>query len=373
FRRGRNSPRYAMQLHSAIGRPAIRFPSVHIAGTNGKSSVSRKVAAGLQASGLKVGLFTSPHIISTRERIVVNDEMISENEVYERLNQLFDIATQKRLRPSFFDYLTVLSASYFADQQVDVAVYEVGLGGRLDATNIITPEVSVITSISEDHMDRLGPTLDHVASEKAGIIKERVPLILGPFANYKPIIDKARALNAPIILVDPVEGNFEDENRAIARRVMMQLNLPEKAIEVGVKTTPRCRFEESSYRGKTVVIDVGHNPDALKRLLEAVDVRYPGKVVHVVFGLAKGKDYKGCVEVIASKVEHIHLPRIDHFRLEDPEVIIAAATKPNMSVCASVSEALEQAAVADLILVCGSFYMIESVLESIASTSSASR
>ncbi len=372
FRRGRNSPKFARQLHNAIGKPALRFPSVHIAGTNGKSSVSRKVAAGLQAAGLKVGLFTSPHIISTRERIAINGEMISENEVFEGLNILFDISTQKRLRPTFFDYLTVLSAAYFAKQQVDVAVYEVGLGGRLDATNIITPEVSVITSISEDHMDKLGPTLDHIAGEKAGIIKERVPLILGPFAHFAPIIDQAKRLSAPITHVDPVKGNFEDENRAIARAVMLQLNLPKNAIEAGIKTVSRCRFEESSYQGKPIVIDVAHNPDALKRLFEAVDIRYPGKVIHAVFGLAIGKDCMGCLEVISAKVEHIHLPCVDHTRLLKPSAIVAASKKSNMSVCPSVAQALEKALKADLIVVCGSFYIVESVLESIESTSSAS-
>ncbi|MEI6241855.1 MAG: Mur ligase family protein, partial [Chlamydiota bacterium] len=162
-----------------VGHPEKAFESIHVAGTNGKGSVCTKVAKALSLEGYRVGLYISPHISSYRERISINGLMISEEEVVKYLERIFQIPIEF----SFFEISTLLAFMYFADQLVEFAVLETGLGGRYDATNVVDPIVSVITSIGWDHMHILGDTLEAIACEKGGIIKREVPLVLGPFAN----------------------------------------------------------------------------------------------------------------------------------------------------------------------------------------------
>ncbi len=187
-----------LELDKHFGHPHRQFKTVHVAGTNGKGSCSHTLAAILQASGLKVGLFTSPHLVDFRERIRVNGQMVSEQYVVDFVEghrPFFE-----PLHPSFFELTTAMAFKYFADQQVDVAVVEVGLGGRLDCTNIITPEVSVITNISFDHVAFLGDTLAKIAAEKAGIIKKGVPVVVGETVDEtRPVFEqKAHEMQAPI-------------------------------------------------------------------------------------------------------------------------------------------------------------------------------
>ena len=167
----------SMELDKHFGYPHRQFKTIHIAGTNGKGSCSHTIAAILQEAGYKVGLYTSPHLIDFRERIRVNGVMIDEESVISFVEN--ERSFFEPLHPSFFELTTALAFKYFAEQQVDVAVIEVGLGGRLDCTNIITPDLSVITNISFDHVQFLGDTLSKIASEKAGIIKQNVPVVVG--------------------------------------------------------------------------------------------------------------------------------------------------------------------------------------------------
>ena len=190
------------QLDEHFGHPHQHYQTIHVAGTNGKGSCSHTLAAILQASGLKVGLFTSPHLVDFRERIRVNGEMVCEQYV-------IDFVEQHRtffepLHPSFFELTTAMAFKYFAEQQIDVAVVEVGLGGRLDCTNIISPEVCVITNISFDHVAFLGDTLAKIAGEKAGIIKPHTPVVIGEVVNEtKPVFEtKAQEMNAPIFFAE---------------------------------------------------------------------------------------------------------------------------------------------------------------------------
>ncbi|MCM1311857.1 MAG: bifunctional folylpolyglutamate synthase/dihydrofolate synthase [Bacteroides sp.] len=185
-------------LDEHFGHPHRRYKTVHVAGTNGKGSCSHTLAAILQSAGYKVGLFTSPHLVDFRERIRINGEMIPEQAVV-------DFVEKERyffepLHPSFFELTTALAFKYFADEKVDVAVIEVGLGGRLDCTNIITPMVSVITNISFDHVQFLGNTLAEIAGEKAGIIKEGIPVVVGNYTvdTRGVFLNKAQEMNAPL-------------------------------------------------------------------------------------------------------------------------------------------------------------------------------
>lgn len=190
------------QLDEHFGHPHQRYKTIHVAGTNGKGSCSHTLASILQASGLKVGLFTSPHLVDFRERIRVNGQMVSEEYVIDFVEQHRSFF--EPLHPSFFELTTAMAFKYFAEQNVDVAVIEVGLGGRLDCTNIISPEVSVITNISFDHVAFLGNTLAKIAGEKAGIIKRNTPVVIGETVKEtRPVFEaKATEKNAPIYFAE---------------------------------------------------------------------------------------------------------------------------------------------------------------------------
>src|SRR5664280_3080919 len=172
----RNDLKNIILLDNYFRNPHRRFLTVHVAGTNGKGSVSHMIASVLQEAGYKTGLFTSPHLKDFRERIKVNGKMISENDVVGFVKKHKDII--ESVRPSFFEMTVVMAFNYFAECEVDVAVIEVGLGGRLDSTNIINPVLSVITNIGHDHMDLLGNTFEKIAVEKAGIIKRNIPVLV---------------------------------------------------------------------------------------------------------------------------------------------------------------------------------------------------
>lgn len=191
-------------LDEHFGHPHRKFRTIHVAGTNGKGSCSHTLAAILQSSGLRVGLYTSPHLVDFRERIRVNGEMISEQRVIDFVEQ--ERSFFEPLYPSFFELTTALAFKYFEEQEVDVAVIEVGLGGRLDCTNIIQPDLSIITNISFDHVQFLGDTLEKIAAEKAGIIKHNTPVVIGETNGHDGVkqvfLNKAKEQNAPIIFAD---------------------------------------------------------------------------------------------------------------------------------------------------------------------------
>jgi dihydrofolate synthase/folylpolyglutamate synthase len=191
-----------LALDKYFGFPHKKFQSIHVAGTNGKGSVSHSLASILMSAGYKVGLYTSPHLVDFKERIKINGEMITENAVIEFVSQNREIISE--LKPSFFEISVALAFQYFENQQIDIAVVEVGMGGRLDSTNIITPLISVITNISYDHTQFLGSTLELIATEKAGIIKEKIPVVIGKTQNEtKPVFEKiAKEKNAELFFAD---------------------------------------------------------------------------------------------------------------------------------------------------------------------------
>ena len=198
----RNDLTNTWQLTEYIGNPERRFKSVHVAGTNGKGSTSHMLAAIFQEAGYKTGLYTSPHLKDFRERIRINGQFISEDFVVDFVRRISPLA--ETMDPSFFEISVVMAFDYFAQQQVDIAIVEVGLGGRLDSTNIITPELSVITNIGFDHMNLLGNTLAAIAFEKAGIIKPGIPVVVGEYhRETAPIFEqRAHEEQAPIRFAD---------------------------------------------------------------------------------------------------------------------------------------------------------------------------
>src|SRR5581483_3946184 len=301
-----------------FGSPHLALQAIHIAGTNGKGSVTLKIASALQSAGYSVGLYTSPHIASFRERIRINGTMITEEEVVCHLSSLFHVIEQKGIEPSLFEITTALGFLFFAEKKVDYVVLETGLGGRLDATNICNPLLSVITSISLDHTQILGNTLEKITYEKAGIIKNNVPVVIGPRVPEKVILPIAKAKKAPLYRVEEMNEDFEEENRCIARKALQVLGqkipLSQSDIEIGIQKIPLCRFEivphqilmkhfeNAPFR---VILDVAHNPDGIEHLFSKVKKTFPRKSIHTVYAASQDKDTQGCLQIILQNSKSI--------------------------------------------------------------------
>ncbi|MCB1085239.1 MAG: bifunctional folylpolyglutamate synthase/dihydrofolate synthase [Chlamydiia bacterium] len=329
-----------LALAEKLGHPEKKFPSVHIAGTNGKGTVALKMAAVLEENGYRVGLFTSPHLITFRERIQINRSMISEKEVVKRLEKIMSLAPNGK----FFELTTLLAFDYFADEEVDIAIVEAGLGGRLDATNILSPLLSIITTVQEDHIPILGETLDDIAREKGGIIKENTPVIVGKSALREPIETIAKKKNAPLIVCP-------DRPLIIAKKGLKHLPFLIETTDA-LALRPPCRYEK---RGE-VILDVAHNPSALKHLFSKIENEYPGRKRHVLFSLSKGKDLEGCLNAVRASADHLgFLPKC-HPRLLSLQSIYEGEVE---SIEEAFALAKQEGA---LLIVTGSFYMMETVI-----------
>jgi dihydrofolate synthase/folylpolyglutamate synthase len=339
-------------IDAVMGHPSRQFASVHVAGTNGKGSVTTKIARALQENGKKVGLYTSPHIHSYHERIQINGKPIT-NEQADRI--LKKILTSTDIRPSYFELLTLLAFCYFAEEKVDFAVIEAGMGGRWDATNVIFPVLSVITSIDYDHTFYLGDTLDAIAYEKAGIIKPGVPVLLGPHAQPEYVFEKeADKVKSPLFQINGNFCHYEEENQAIAKKALYLLPFPleKKSIDIGLATVPPCRFEIVS-KDPTVVLDVAHKPGGLRRLFERMHYTFPEKKVRVVAGFSADKDIEAAIETIKQRSSALHLTYTDHFRLlqigEPLESLFEKAY-------------LEAKKNEEILVVCGTFFIMHQAL-----------
>ncbi len=306
---------YCLMEH--LGNPHTQFRSVHIAGTNGKGSTSHLIAAVLQSAGYKVGLYTSPHLVDFRERIRINGQMIPEAKVihFVEANKAF----LEEIQPSFFETTMALTFAYFATEKVDIAVIEVGLGGRLDSTNIITPELSVITNIGMDHTEFLGNTLTQIASEKAGIIKPNVPVVIGEtHPETAPVfLQTAQSNQAAIVFASSVQcpavqcqliGLYQEKNKQTAYCALQALNkrgwhISEEAIRQGYDqvctlTGLRGRWEILSDKPLTIC-DTGHNSHGIRYVAEQLQelmTNHQHGSCHIIFGMVNDKD----VDVVLS-------------------------------------------------------------------------
>lgn len=362
LKRIRLIPKAAEHVYSALeslGNPHLQYKTIHIAGTNGKGSVTTKIAKSLECAGYKVGLFTSPHIENFVERIKVNGVEISECDVVRLLPSLFE----KFPGLCFFDYATFLAFLYFSEQKVDYAVIETGIGGLHDSTNVVEPIISVITSVSFDHRELLGPTLDDIAYQKAGIIKPHVPVVIGPKARLKPIYDKAKLSNSRLIEVHAVEGSFDEENQAIAYAALQTIG--QTPFEEGLLARPPCRFER---RGR-FLLDVAHNPEGIENLLKTWDYHYPGKKFVTIVGFSADKDVDQCLHMLGQRAEHLFLVSAETKRAASLDSLIEILTQDKMThftPCATFEQAVDLALASDHdILVCGSFYIMKQILRQI--------
>ncbi len=366
------------KLCGLLGSPEKEFPSVHVAGTNGKGSVTTKMAKALELSGLKVGLFTSPHISCFRERIRINGEMISEKAVEKHLSKILTSINEHRIKASFFEITTLLAFCYYAEENIDIAVIETGLGGRLDATNVITPLLSVITSISLEHTTILGNTLAEIALEKAGIIKPGVQVVIGPRVPLNEIRAVAEIQNAPVYVVQGAFSTYNDENNAIAKKALQLLYISDEYIVEGCKAMPPCRLEkvvllEKFNEGQPleIILDVAHNPDGLRSLFIAVEQMYPGVGIRIVCGLSENKEIHPCVSLLKENGTAFHLVQADSSRALNKEILRKEFLNQNVPeekiyVASTLEESLEDAVKLakkhqEILVVCGSFYIMSAV------------
>lgn len=345
-----------------IGSPEKAFPCVHIAGTNGKGSVALKVAKALEFSGLKVGLFTSPHLFSYRERIQINSQMITEEEIACRLPQLLSLFERFYPSASFFEITTFLALQYFRDARIDIAVVEAGIGGLFDTTNIIHPLISVITSIGNDHKEILGPTLEHAAIHKAGIIKPSVPVVIGPSAVYPAIYSAAQACKSPLYLVKEAPGFYDWENQNVARKTLEvlreRLPLSFEAIEKALPLRPLCRFEQVD----NVIFDIAHNPDGFSKLTEALETYFPHRKWMCILGMSKEKELEASLAALSKGASHIYLVETGSYRAASKEKMGEILSQQGIFAFTptTVKEALSLAlSQEDLIVICGSFHLMQ--------------
>lgn len=374
--RSQKSKNLAPLLSKVFSFPELSYPTIHVAGSNGKGSVSTKVAKALELAGYKVGLYTSPHLVSFCERIQINSSWISEQEVVEGLRYIFSLCKDRNLYPSTFEVTTFLAFLYFQKQKVDIAVIETGLGGRLDATNVIEPCLSIITSISLEHMDILGSCIEQIAKEKAGIIKPSIPVVLGPKAAIPSILDDAASKNAPVFLSSCDEVYFENENQQIAKVALTVLKqrfflLLDVHIKEGITYRPSCRFELHD----PFLFDVAHNPDAFDRLFKAIELHYPSYALQSVIGLAHDKDLQGCLRIASTYCRHVHLVKAHSPRpatLEKMSGCLHDLFYSSYTLHKSVPIAMRHAkkqmsSLKELIVVCGSFYIMKEAKLGLAS------
>ncbi|MEM7175870.1 MAG: bifunctional folylpolyglutamate synthase/dihydrofolate synthase [Chlamydiota bacterium] len=365
------------RMADLLGNPQNDYRSVHIAGTNGKGSVARKIAATLSAAGYRVGCFTSPHIACYRERITINGQKILEEELNQWLSELFALTKREQLTNRFFELTTLVAFIAFSRCQVDLAVIETGIGGRLDPTNIICPIATVITTVDFDHCKLLGHSLDAIAIEKGGIIKEKTPVILGPRADFPSIVSMAKVNQAPLYpLTDLCELDSERENQAIAAQTLevIAADFPVRPehLAVGMAATLPCRFEIE----RNVIYDVAHNPAAFQRLFVKIKRLFPNRPIHLILAFSKEKEVKWCLDQILANIADLYLVVSDHPRLLKAvyvkrlvEMRIAPGLSGDFLGNIHVGENDELVALAKrqakldegVILVAGSFYIMEAV------------
>jgi len=368
---------------SALGNPQTKFKSLHIAGTNGKGSSSSMLASILQEAGYKVGLYTSPHLKDFRERIKIDGKEIPEDYVVNFISENKSFLEKHSL--SFFEMTVGMAFSYFAEEKVDIAVIEVGLGGRFDSTNIITPEVSLITNISKDHTDILGDTLPKIAFEKAGIIKQNVPVVISEYQEETAPVFTARAkeIKAPIIFANHIEtslttdlqGAYQEKNIkgviAVTELLIHQgwditpENIAQGLLHVVHNTNLKGRWQTlGSY--PTIVCDTGHNVGGLTYVMEQLK-KQTYTHLHIVVGFVKEKDVNSVLELFPKEATYYFCsPAIARGLNVDTLKEIATTKGLQGERYSSVAEALNaakaQALPTDFIFVGGSTFVVAEVV-----------
>lgn len=352
-------------LCESIGNPQNSIKTIHVAGTNGKGSVCSMIASGLaQETGKKVGLYTSPHLNTFRERVQINRIYISEEKVAKLLNYLFAVVKDNGLSASFFEITTTMAFLYFAENAVDAAVIETGLGGRFDATNVIIPILSVITSISLEHTEFLGQTLEAIANEKAGIIKKDIPIVIGPTVPMEIIAPIAGSLSSPLSRVENSFDDYREENRAVARQALRLLNVHEEFIDTALHSLPSCRFERHFCSGTEIIFDVAHNPVGMEKLVRLLQSHYLEKKFTCIIAVSKTKNLEDCLKPLLPHCAYWHpveAPNGRSYSYIQLREILESLEVPSQQISQlpSITDAVAAALKKNYpILVCGTFFIM---------------
>lgn len=343
-------------LMNLLGGPHRAFRSIHIAGTNGKGSTAAALASILKESGLRVGLFTSPHLVSFTERIQINGKRITESEVIGYGSYIRNLVETSGLNPTFFELVTAMALYYFAENNIEWAVVETGMGGRLDSTNVIKPDITIITNISLDHCEFLGGSISDITREKAGIIKPEVPVItssgLPDVINH--LTNTAESNNAPMHiygkdfsgtllemndrqinfdykgydylreLTAGVSGKYQIYNVSIAVRACEILNrkrlsISEDAIRIGLRNIKLEGRLEWVSESPPIIVDGAHNPAAADALTESLKDIFPDKKIILITGIMDDKDVKGILLPLIRSSESLILTRAKYERAAPPD------------------------------------------------------
>jgi len=396
------------RLAALAGNPQNRLRFIHVAGTNGKGSTCAMLESIYRAAGLRTGLFTSPHLVSFRERIQVNRWLISESDVVRLVEELrrtgvAPVSDQNKETPqvaqkdgdrqdacpTFFEFVTVTALKFFAEQKCDLVIWETGLGGRLDATNIVTPLASAITNIGIEHSEWLGDTYEKIAAEKAGIIKPNVPVITAarPGEGLEVIASVAQEMRAPLTVVDesqvhcppldalelPLHGAHQKLNAATAvatvRVLDRELPVSDELLRQGLLTVdwPGRMQRVTTASGQTVLLDGAHNPASAEALRAALLAEFPDAKPAIIFGVFRDKDSASMCHSLAPLAGRLLLTPVHSERTEDPARLVTACREANphapLEVCASLAQAVEKAAREPFVVVTGSLYLVGEALE----------
>ena len=395
------------QLLEALDNPHEQIRTVHVAGTLGKGSTVAMIASMLQGCGYGVGVYTSPHLIDIRERITINRQMIGKTDFMELTRQVAGAAAKLPNEPTFFELLTAVAFKYFADEAVDIAIIETGLGGRLDSTNVITPDVSVITQIDYDHMHMLGATLPEIAREKAGILKQRVPALtiqqqpeveavlretaekldaplriiskeiefssrfgvsehLGPHTRVCLLTDTSQFMHLPV----PLPGEHQALNCGLALAAIDSLkssgfSFPEVPLHEGLADTVTPGRMEQIWKQPRILIDGAHNPASIQALMRCVGAYRPYDSMICIFGCCEDKDVPAMLDRLALGGDKVIFTRAKGIaRAVEPEELhrqFSERSGKMSQVAATLPGALDLATRAvgrdDMICITGSFYL----------------
>ena len=374
------------RICNLLGNPQNQFKSIHVAGTNGKGSVTHMLASVLQEAGYKVGIYCSPHLVDFRERVKVNGQMISKQEVIDFVAQCKDLFDE--IQPSFFEYTTALAFQCFAQQKVDVAVVEVGLGGRLDSTNVITPELSVITNIGLDHTNILGDTIGKIAVEKAGIIKIGIPVLIGEKQlETEKVFEEIASKNSSklsyaksVDILCDLNGIYQKKNIATAFSAIQLLKeqgwkIEDKAVEDGflkvAKNTAFMGRWQVLGSNPMIVCDTGHNKEGVEYVVQQL-AQEKYEQLHIVWGAVKDKDQSKVLELLPKDaIYYFCAPNLERAmsatELKDIAQQKSLRGQSYSSVNDAFLEAKKAANAADFVFVGGSTFVVAEVLSALIS------
>lgn len=379
------------RLAELAGNPHYRLRFVHVAGTNGKGSTCAMLESIYRAAGFRVGLFTSPHLVSFAERIQMNRQLVPEGDVARLVHEILPMLKQfpAEDHPTFFEVVTVMALRYFAERQCDLVIWETGLGGRLDATNIVTPLATVITNIDFDHQQWLGDTLEKIAFEKAGIVKPGVPVITAaePGRGLEVIAATAQQLDALLTVIDgndakgslldaarlPLPGDHQRLNATLAvaavRAVETHFPVPHETILAGLSRVhwPGRMQVAKGPSGQTILLDGAHNPASAKALAAAFKQQFPKARPALILGVLADKDWRPLAETLAPLARRLLLVPVNSRRTLAPEDLLPVCRDANsqatVEVCASLAEAMSRSADEPFLMITGSLYLVGEAME----------